>query len=340
MVDEKAIITLMENLQTSNQAFIKSVIEANTKMMQDLIAERHSSGERQNTAIPNFYKFNKTQDRWSTYLLQLEQHFEAHGVNDDNAKRACILSWIGAENVELLQKLFDGKVKEKTFKEITSALTQHFVEKVHVLSARVKFYRTLMKSEQSYSDWVAELKGAAKDCLFKCAKQGCEESYADSKIRDMIVIHTPHEKVQTAALQKVNPTLEEILNIATVYEATVRTCNEIQGAETATVNVVQKTKSGQLSRTSTRKESEQMLQSCPECSNSHKRENCYHYKNKTKCNRCSKIGHLALVCKSAMGAKKPVRNNNTNAIESGEDENMEEICTLDTVHTLGMTKRK
>lgn len=80
------------------------------------MANQNAGTERQNSSIPNFRNFNQATDRWSTYLLQLEQHFEAHGVSNDNTKRACILSWIGADNLELLQKLFDGKVREKNVK--------------------------------------------------------------------------------------------------------------------------------------------------------------------------------------------------------------------------------
>ncbi|XP_017487478.1 PREDICTED: uncharacterized protein K02A2.6-like, partial [Rhagoletis zephyria] len=86
-----------------------------------------------------------------------------------------------------------------------------------------------MKPSQTYVEWVAELRGAARECMFECAADGCRKSFLDSNIRDMIIMHTPHDKVRSAALQKPNPTLDEVLQIATVYESTIKTCLEIKG---------------------------------------------------------------------------------------------------------------
>lgn len=38
--------------------------------------------------------------------------------------------------------------------------------------------------------------------MFKCSKEGCDEPYDDSKIEDMIVIYTPHEKVRNGSTTK------------------------------------------------------------------------------------------------------------------------------------------
>ncbi|XP_036334842.1 uncharacterized protein K02A2.6-like [Rhagoletis pomonella] len=86
-----------------------------------------------------------------------------------------------------------------------------------------------MKPSQTYVEWVAELRGAARECMFECAADGCRKSFLDSNIRDMIIMHTPHDKVRSAALQKPNPTLDEVLQITTVYESTIKTCLEIKG---------------------------------------------------------------------------------------------------------------
>lgn len=89
-----------------------------------------------------------------------------------------------------------------------------------------------MKPGQTYAEWVAELRGIARNCLFVCQKMpGCQESYVDYEIRDMIVKHTPDDSIRTGALQKLNPTLDEVMEIAQAYECTIASKKEIKGEE-------------------------------------------------------------------------------------------------------------
>jgi len=144
----------------------------------------------------------------------MELHFIANKVTDVKVQRACFLSWIGTETFELLQKLCDNDIGEKSLEDLVSKLNDHFVAKQHVLAARFKFYSIRMKSGQIHEKWVAEQRGAAKECAFICTKQGCNESFVDSHIRDMVIMHTPYDKVRSSALKKQNPTLDEVMQIA------------------------------------------------------------------------------------------------------------------------------
>ncbi|KNC22183.1 hypothetical protein FF38_01857 [Lucilia cuprina] len=116
-----------------------------------------------------------------------------------------------------------------------------------------------MKPNQTYADWIADLRGASKECQFYCENEGCPHSYVDNEIRDMLVIHTPHDKARSAVLQKTNPTLEEV---------------------------------------SFKRLNDNSFKSCPACGTSHQRKYCFHYKNKTVCNICSKQGHISSVCQT------------------------------------------
>lgn len=302
-MDPNELANILKQFQQSNQDFLEKIMADNqTKMEAVLKVKNHVF------SIPKFREFNRIQDRWSTYSLQLEQHFEANNVNDDSTKRACLLSWIGSESLELLQKLITGKVNDKSFAELTTAFANHFQSKQHILAARFKFFKTTMKSGQSYADWVAELRGIARDCDFQCKKGGCEESSVDYHIRDMLVIHTPHDNVRSTALQKTNPTLEEVLQIATLYEETKQSCNEIKGeSSSSSVNSIisknhhqndHRGRSRHRKPTRHRSSSRPMQKSCPGCGSSHQRINCYHYKKKSVCDTCSKVGHISAVCNS------------------------------------------
>ncbi|XP_055916130.1 uncharacterized protein K02A2.6-like [Eupeodes corollae] len=234
----------------------------------------------------------KKDENWKTYLKQLEQHFEACGVSEDKQKRAFFLSWIGSDNFETLQKLYGGEdLSTKSFKELTEKLSEHLVSKIHVLAARYQFHKTSMKPGQTYADWVADLRGVARNCKFSCPKETCSESYVDNMIRDIIVLYTPHDTVRTQALQKIDPELKDVLDIATAYETTQKTFSAIkENNNEMEVNALSTSKGCSQSRT----QSDSARKSCPSCFVNHQRSDCRH--NKTVCHKCKKIGHIAAVC--------------------------------------------
>ncbi|XP_037929169.1 uncharacterized protein K02A2.6-like [Teleopsis dalmanni] len=286
-MDAQALATVPREFSLANQKFFEKILNKNEEVLRSVINEKKSAN-----STPTFRRFEKNVEKWSVYIQQMHQHFVAHQVKEDVLKRACFLSWIGTETFELIQKLCDNNIENKSFGELLAKLDNHFVEKQHILAARFKFHSIRMKANQSYAEWVAELRGAAKECMFLCTSETCQQSFIDNCIRDMVVIHTPHDKVQ------------EVLQIAAIYEATVKTCNEIRGEEISqTVNEVNHSSSKKVKQNRSNIKSRNSVkggQSCPGCGKAHQRNQCYHYKNKTKCRLCTKQGHIAAVCQSAV----------------------------------------
>jgi len=126
---------------------------------------------------PKFEGFDKAKEKWEQYLLRFTQHLQLHNVTDGAKKRAFLLSCLDTEAVTLLQNLFgddnfgDDNVTEQTFDALTAKLSTHFKSSTHVQAARYSFYNCAMRPGQSYSDWVATLRGIAKDCQFICARK-------------------------------------------------------------------------------------------------------------------------------------------------------------------------
>ncbi|XP_055836461.1 uncharacterized protein K02A2.6-like [Episyrphus balteatus] len=147
-----------------------------------------------------------------------------------------------------------------------------------------------MKPGQSYADWVADLRGVARNCKFSCPKEACSESYVDNMIRDIIALYIPHDTVRTQALQKIDPELKDVLDIATAYETTQKTFSAIkENNNEMEVNVLTSKVCSQ-----SRTQSESARKSWPSCFVHHQRSDCRH--NKTVCHKCKKIGHIAAVC--------------------------------------------
>lgn len=327
-MDANQFKQLLDIMQAQNEKLVKAM-------------NKGHKVESVSLAVPQFHAFEKDKMNWTTYLMQLEQHFEANKITDDATKRASFLASVGNVSLELLQKLFDKELTSQTFKELTKSLSEHYVKKKHVLVSRCNFYKTHMLSEQSYTDWIANLRGAARDCAFVCPKPGCEESYADWEIRDMLVKHTPHESVRNAALMKTNPKLEEIIEIAQAYECSKRSSEIIkvgtQSNASESAHMVNHIKPNQNQRSNYNKSESQrynqsrksnnqtrsVFKSCPGCFEAHARRDCKHITS--ACNKCGKKGHIASVCQSAGSEQssnqrqhggKPGRSRNFNSYQS------------------------
>ncbi|XP_037927767.1 uncharacterized protein K02A2.6-like [Teleopsis dalmanni] len=144
-------------------------------------------------------------------------------------KESVFLTWVDGETFELLKKLFGKNDLEGIpFAELVQKLSEHFQEQIHVVAARYNFNKCLMKPTQTYREWIAELRGIARECQFQCIGENCTKSYVDEMIRDMLILHTPHDTVRAAALQKLKPTLEDVLLIAESFTSTTNATNSIK----------------------------------------------------------------------------------------------------------------
>ena len=113
-------------------------------------------------AVPKFDQYVKSKEKWDQYVERLEQHFILHKVDDDEVKRACLLASVGPDVYQLIKNLFVGeKVTEKSFAEICNCLQLHYQEEVNKYAARYYFNERGLKNDQTYADWVAELRGLA-----------------------------------------------------------------------------------------------------------------------------------------------------------------------------------
>jgi len=79
-----------------------------------------------------------------------------------------------------------------------------------------------MRDSQTHKEWVADLRGIARECQFVCQSDECSFNYVNEIIRDQIIVHTPFDAIRTATLQKLQPSLEDVLSIAETYEATTK----------------------------------------------------------------------------------------------------------------------
>ena len=118
------------------------------------------------TFVPAFKTFSTSKEHYSSYLARFEQHFAAHGVTDISEKKAKLLSWVGTESFNLLGKINPEFETDLSFEEIRLALSNYSEQEMHFIHARVEFSRCNLKPQQTYKEWVVELRSIAKRCKF------------------------------------------------------------------------------------------------------------------------------------------------------------------------------
>lgn len=195
--------------------------------------EANANANKKN--VPVFPKFNMETQNFNSYSAQLREHFKAYGVTESDQKRSFFISLY--ELYELVGKLFGiENFESKSFEEIVQKLSDYFKSKIHILAARYTFHNRRMNEGESYANWIVELRGLARNCAFSCKNSNCNSDFVDEMIRDAVTLHSPHESVRTAALQKQNPTLTEVIGIAETYESAQKSLSTLKGNNVNEVN--------------------------------------------------------------------------------------------------------
>jgi len=270
-----------ETLWAQQQEFAQKLMQQQQKWMESILSLNSGvnlarSGEL--SVCPPFPNFNKENQNWEMYLQQLTQHFSAYSVQAADRKKAYFLMWAGTHIFELVKNLFGSEnLDQQTYEQVTEKLTEHFKQKRHIVAARYEFFKRQMRDSQTHKKWVTDLRGIARECKFFCQSDGCSFNYVNEMTRDQIIVHTSFDAIRTAAFQKLQPSLEDILSIAETYETTTKTVAIIKESEKRALvtNAVYTQKSNHQKRNfSDGKGGKTALKSCSGCGHSHSRENC------------------------------------------------------------------
>ncbi|XP_036322190.1 uncharacterized protein K02A2.6-like [Rhagoletis pomonella] len=309
---------LVDVLSTNRAWMIAQLEEQKTNLAKMQENPREPTITSTNISVPAFPPYVHTKQSFDSYIAQLTQHFEAYSVTKQEQKRAFLLSWVGADCFELLSKLFGTEdIQTQTYESIKEKLSTHYKENVHILASRYEFLSSKMKPEQKYSEWVAELRGIARNCRFVCSNNTCKTSFIDDLLRDILVLNSPHEPVRTAALQKPNPALADVMALAESYETT-QAMKKRMSSSTAERSEVFQLKQHQAEKKLKPSASKSnCFQSCSGCGKHHSRSQCK-FRN-AQCRKCNRFGHIAPVCKAQSAItdnknnkkeKQPQTNNN------------------------------
>ncbi|XP_023210633.1 uncharacterized protein LOC111613518 [Centruroides sculpturatus] len=105
--------------------------------------------------------------QWISYAERLDAYLTANNIEDEERKKAILLTACGRETYNLLRSLLSPNLPTtKSFQELKDVLRSHFAPQPSRIVRRNQFYRRDQKVEESLSVYIAELRRLAEFCEF------------------------------------------------------------------------------------------------------------------------------------------------------------------------------
>ena len=241
--------------------------------------------------LGKLHEFQPDTEELAAYLERVDIYFAANDVNDEK-KVPVLLSAIGGNTYGILRSLLAPESPmSKTYGEITAKLREHFEPKVNVIAERFLFHKRDQHSEETVTEYVAELRRLATRCSF--------DAYLNDALRDRLVCGLKSESIQKSLLAEKGLTLAPAVDKAKEMEAAHKSAQTLKKSLSLTVGrteVAPKAASGSVRPLSTGVGGKV----CYRCGNvGHSGKNCMF--RGAICYKCKKKGHLAKVCRGRMG---------------------------------------
>jgi len=144
--------------------------------------------------IGNITEFKPESEKIEAYLERVQLFFEANGIKEDK-QVPVLLAVIGSTTYNRLSDLVaPKKPRDLSIVELAEQLRRHFDPKPLVIAERFHFHKRAQASDESISNYVAELRRLTTHCDFG--------EYLDQALRDRLVCGIRHENTQNSCYQR------------------------------------------------------------------------------------------------------------------------------------------
>ena len=247
------------------------------------------------TALPQFETFDIHSDgnvgvRFKKWIKRLENLFVAAAIADEKRQRALLLHYGGQDIYDIYETLENTG---EDFTTLKTKLTEHFEPKKNKEYAVYVFRQAKQTDGESMDEFVTRLRQLASDCEFQDK---------DGEIKSQIIQCCSSNRLRRKALKTPNITLTNLLDEARSLEISESQALGIESTQVLAVKDMghrQKNKDMRPMKNSSRRElTSSTDQSCFRCGEPWPHNgNCP--ARSRKCNKCSRTGHFAEVCKSS-----------------------------------------
>ena len=163
-------------------------------------------------------EYNSKKEEWPQYVECLGHFFVANRIEDANKKWSVFLTVIGPQTYKLLRSLVHpNKPGDKTYEELSDAITAHFKPTPSEIVQRFRFHT---RSRRQGAKYVSGLRSLAEFCNFGTT--------LEAMLRDRIVCVINHDKIQNRLLSETTLTYQRAMDLAQSLETAAQNLRELQ----------------------------------------------------------------------------------------------------------------
>lgn len=221
---------------------------------------------------------------------------------------------MGDDAEDILQSFGLSNADKKKYATVISKFGSHFVVRTNVIYERTKFHRRVQHEGEPVDSFIMSLHVLAKDCAFKDMRE--------EMIRDRIVAGVRDEKLseemQLIGLPLLN--LKKATDMARESELIKRQNAELR-RESENPNNLEYVKANRSFHNrdyEPRFQNKPNSKACPNCSRLHGRNYCP--AQNSRCRRCNRVGHFAVVCRASQSLSELPEEREENYVRENEDE--------------------
>lgn len=247
-------------------------------------------------------EYNSEIEDWAQYTERMTFYFAANDITTAEKQKATFLAVIGPKTYTLARTLIaPERIADKSLKDLTDVLEEHFSPKPSAIVQRSKFYNRTRKSEETVAAFLAELRKIAEFCDFG--------NKLDDMLRDRLVCGINDTSIQRKLLSEGDKlTLKDALKLASSMEVAYRDSHNLPVPPPSTdpihrVNRQQASGHRRYAAPHTPPTAGQSVgksgitNPCYRClGTNHKAMNCPH--KSARCFNCSKVGHINRACRA------------------------------------------
>ena len=225
------------------------------------------------------------------WLSQLEDYLLVVGINvtlTDDQKMALLRNCIGLQTCKIIDAF---SIKPSTYKEMKTALINHFVPQKNITYERYVFSRCTQQPGENFCSYLNNLQRLAANCDFA---NSSPDTIENQRIRDQFIVGISDDDVRKRLLSEQKLTLDRLKKVSITMETSSETVSKLHRTEIQDIPVTP-----QLAQTF-RKRNDPASRKCFKCSKpGHIAAECYNVersKTPVTCSYCQKPYHNAANC--------------------------------------------
>ncbi|GBL76949.1 Uncharacterized protein K02A2.6 [Araneus ventricosus] len=290
------------------------------KQNQELIlALQRTHGSSQKVTV-QFEKFDEENENFDCFFERFQTYLDVQNIPADSRAKVFISS-LSAKLYQLLKNLLAPDLpSDQNLDKLKNVLKQHLTPKPLIIPSRHKFLNRKQNEGESINSYIAELRALAINCDY-------DNNMLNIMLRDVFVSGLRDKAILDRLFEEDNIDLEKTLQIALAMEKACKGANDIMGQGIKAVYAGKK----QMNKKSNFVSKQKKPLFCSRCTGTdHVKEKCRFISS--KCNFCSKGGHIQRACFAAQKSKtKPVKQKQVSFNSKAENKNEIPVFELNSI---------